>query len=108
MTAIKKDSNSKDLMKQTQSNIIKTFAIHEGDSGSPEVQIALFTKRILQLSEHLKNNKRDNHSRRGLLQMIGKRRRLLQFLEKQDNGRYAVLIDKLGLKKWKRLFIKKH
>lgn len=99
MTAIKKDSNSKDLMKQTQSNIIKTFAIHEGDSGSPEVQIALFTKRILQLSEHLKNNKRDNHSRRGLLQMIGKRRRLLQFLEKQDNGRYAVLIDKLGLKK---------
>jgi small subunit ribosomal protein S15 len=88
-----------DLLNQSQNNIIKTFAIHEGDNGSPEVQSALFTKKILQLSEHLKINKRDNHSRRGLLQLIGKRRRILQYLERKDKERYAVLIDKLGLKK---------
>ena len=96
---VAKKNTSIDLLSQSQNNIIKDFAIHEGDNGSPEVQAALFTKRILQLSEHLKVNKRDNHSRRGLLQILGKRRRILQFLEKKDKERYSVLIEKLGLKK---------
>ncbi len=96
--ARKKESEI-NLINETRDKIIKHFSTHEGDNGSPEVQTALFTKRILQLSEHLKENKKDNHSRRGLLQIVGKRRRILQFLENKDPERYRVLIDRLGIKR---------
>ncbi|HAM37330.1 MAG: 30S ribosomal protein S15 [candidate division WS6 bacterium GW2011_GWC1_36_11] len=71
------------------------YAIHEGDTGSPEVQIALLTMQIEKLSEHLKDHKKDNHSRRGLLQMVGKRRRLIQYLKDSELGRYTELSKKL-------------
>jgi len=71
---------------------------HEGDTGSPEVQIALLTRRINQLAEHLKAHKRDFHSRRGLLKMVGKRRRLLTYLLRSDEDRYRSLVEKLGLR----------
>lgn len=84
-------------MKKNQ--IVKEFAVHSGDTGSPEVQIAILTSRILQLSDHLKNHKKDDHSRRGLLQMVGKRRRLLQYLKRKDEKRYKEIMDRVGLKK---------
>lgn len=84
---------------KNKDEIVKKFAIHEGDTGSPEVQIAILTERILQLSDHLKTHKKDNHSRRGLLQMVGKRRRLLDYLKRKDEERYKVLIKKVGLGK---------
>lgn len=84
---------------KNKDEIVKKFAIHEGDTGSPEVQIAILTERILQLSEHLKTHKKDNHSRRGLLQMVGKRRRLLDYLKRKDEERYKALIEKVGLNK---------
>ena len=77
--------------------IIKDNARHEGDTGSPEVQIALLTKQIEKLSEHLKQHKKDNHSRRGLLSMVGKRRRLIQYLKDNEPGRYEVLTKKLKI-----------
>ena len=79
--------------------IIKEYATHEGDTGSPEVQIALLTSRINNLNEHLKVNKNDHHSRRGLLKMVGHRRNLLAYLAKVDIERYRAIIDKLGLRK---------
>ena len=79
--------------------IMETYARHEGDTGSPEVQIALLTSRINHLNEHLKINKKDHHSRRGLLLMVGKRRGLLDYLKKTDIERYRALIAKLGLRK---------
>jgi small subunit ribosomal protein S15 len=79
--------------------IIATYATHEGDTGSPEVQIALLTQRINHLNEHLKVNKQDNHSRRGLLKMVGKRRGLLDYLKAKDIERYRAIIEKLGLRK---------
>ena len=79
--------------------IIKEFGRHEGDTGSPEVQIALLTERINELTEHLKVHKKDNHSRRGLLQMVGKRRNLLNYLAKKDEESYKALVEKLGLRK---------
>ena len=79
--------------------IIATYATHEGDTGSPEVQIALLTERINHLNEHLKVNKQDNHSRRGLLKMVGKRRGLLDYLKAKDIERYRAIIEKLGLRK---------
>jgi small subunit ribosomal protein S15 len=96
---VKKINEDIDFLKNSRDKIIKSFATHDGDNGSPEVQAALFTQRILQLSEHLKLNKKDNHSRRGLLQLIGKRRRILAFLESKDQERYSMLIKRLGLKK---------
>ena len=72
---------------------------HEGDTGSPEVQVALLTNRINELTEHLKVHKKDNHSRRGLFKMVGQRRGLLKYLEKNDVERYRSLIDRLGLRK---------
>lgn len=84
---------------KNKEEIIKEFAIHEGDTGSPEVQIAILTERIKQLSDHLKSHKKDNHSRRGLLQMVGKRRRLLDYLKRKDEDRYQELIEKVGLSK---------
>ncbi len=79
--------------------IIKEYATHEGDTGSPEVQVALLTHRIAELTEHLKVHKKDNHSRRGLFKMVGQRRGLLNYLEKNDIERYRSLIDRLGLRK---------
>ena len=82
-----------------KNEIIATYATHEGDTGSPEVQIALLTYRINHLTEHLKVNKQDNHSRRGLLKMVGKRRGLLDYLKEKDIMRYRAIIEKLGLRK---------
>lgn len=76
-------------------NTVSKYAIHEGDTGSPEVQIALLTLQIEKLSEHLKDHKKDNHSRRGLLQMVGKRRRLIQYLKDSELARYTELSKKL-------------
>ena len=79
--------------------IIVKYATHEGDTGSPEVQIALLTQRINHLNDHLKVHKQDNHSRRGLLKMVGKRRGLLDYLKAKDIERYRAIIEKLGLRK---------
>ena len=79
--------------------IIAEYAAHEGDTGSPEVQIAVLTKRINDLTEHLKANKKDHHSRRGLLKMVGRRRNLLAYLQKKDIERYRAIVAKLGLRK---------
>ena len=87
------------LLQQQNSEIIDTHARHEGDTGSPEVQIALLTKRINDLTEHLKIHKKDHHSRRGLLIMVGKRRNLLNYLTKKDINRYRAIIEKLGIRK---------
>ena len=82
-----------------KSKIIKQHKLHETDTGSSEVQIAIFTEQIEQLSKHLKKHPKDNHSRRGLLKMVVKRRRLLDYLQKEDEKRYKKVIKKLGLKK---------
>ena len=82
-----------------KNEIIAKFATHEGDTGSPEVQIALLTARINHLNEHLKAHKQDNHSRRGLLKMVGKRRGLLDYLKEKDIMRYRAIIETLGLRK---------
>ena len=82
-----------------KNEIIAKFATHEGDTGSPEVQIALLTYRINHLNEHLKVNKQDNHSRRGLLKMVGKRRGLLDYLKAKDIERYRAIIEALSLRK---------
>ena len=82
-----------------KNEIIAKFATHEGDTGSPEVQIALLTQRINHLNDHLKMHKQDNHSRRGLLKMVGKRRGLLDYLKATDIERYRAIIEALGLRK---------
>ncbi len=87
------------LEKKDKDAIIKKFQTHKDDTGSPEVQIAILSKEVDQVSEHLKIHKKDNHSRRGLLQMVGNRRRLLRYLKSEDEKRYEKLIDKLKLKK---------
>ena len=79
--------------------IIATYGTHEGDTGSPEVQIALLTARINHLTEHLKTNTQDHHSRRGLFKMVGRRRNLLAYLQKTDIERYRAIVAKLGLRK---------
>ena len=79
--------------------IIQEYAIHESDTGSPEVQIAILTYRIKNLTEHLKTNKKDNHSRRGLFKMVGHRRNLLNYLQKVDIERYRAIINKLNIRK---------
>lgn len=83
----------------TKQEIIEKYAVHEGDTGSPEVQIALLTERINHLNEHLKLNKKDHHSRRGLLQMVGRRRGLLNYLKEKDIERYRTIIAALNLRK---------
>ena len=83
----------------TKQEIIAKFQTHEGDTGSPEVQVAILTERINHLTEHLKYNKKDNHSRRGLYTMVGQRRGLLKYLEKIDIERYRAIVEKLGLRK---------
>ena len=87
------------LTQEQKLQIIQDNATHEGDTGSPEVQVALLTARIAYLTEHLKSNKKDHHSRRGLLKMVGQRRRLLSYLNKVDIERYRALIAKLNLRK---------
>lgn len=87
------------LLKEQKQEIIDKFKTHEGDTGSPEVQIALLTTRINELNEHLKVHKKDHHSRRGLLKMVGMRRGLLNYLMKNDIDRYRAIIEKLGLRK---------
>ena len=79
--------------------LIETYRINEQDTGSPEVQIAILTERIGYLTEHLKNNKKDHHSRRGLLKMVGHRRNLLAYLQKNDIERYRAIVARLGLRK---------
>ena len=83
----------------TKQEIIKQYALSENDTGSPEVQVALLTARINHLNEHLKANNQDHHSRRGLLKMVGKRRKMLDYLQKKDIERYRKLIADLGLRK---------
>ncbi len=87
------------MLKDQKQQIIETYATHEGDTGSPEVQIALLTTRINELTEHLKVHKKDHHSRRGLLKMVGHRRNLLAYLQKVDVERYRAIIKKLGIRK---------
>ena len=87
------------MLKTEKDAIIKEYATHEGDTGSPEVQIALLTKRINDLTEHLKTHKKDHHSRRGLFKMIGQRRSLLSYLTKGDIERYRSIIARLGIRK---------
>ncbi|NLO88885.1 MAG: 30S ribosomal protein S15 [Clostridia bacterium] len=87
------------LIKEKKSEIIEKFRLHENDTGSPEVQIAILTERIEQLSEHLKVHKKDHHSRRGLLKMVGQRRRLLNYLKNKDMERYKAIISKLNLRR---------
>src|SRR5919202_2549998 len=87
------------LTREAKSEVINRFAKHEGDTGSPEVQIALLTARINELTEHLREHKKDHHSRRGLLMMVGQRRRLLNYLRRHDIGRYRELVQELGLRK---------
>ena len=87
------------LTKEKKSAIIEANKINEKDTGSPEVQVALLTARINHLTEHLKTNKNDNHSRRGLFKMVGRRRNLLAYLQKKDISRYRAIIEKLGLRK---------
>ena len=89
----------KNMSPETKKEIIEAYAIHEGDTGSPEVQIALLTYRINNLNEHLKSNKKDHHSRRGLLKMVGHRRNLLGYLQQNDIARYRAIVEKLGLRK---------
>ena len=87
------------IRKEDKAAVIAANATHEGDTGSPEVQVAILTARIQELTEHLKIHKKDNHSRRGLMKMVGKRRRLLDYLAKKDIERYRALIAKLGIRK---------
>ena len=87
------------MLKSEKTEIIKKYARHEGDTGSPEVQIAVLTKRINDLTEHLRTNQKDHHSRRGLLMMVGQRRGLLAYLKKKDLEGYRALIEKLGIRK---------
>ena len=86
-------------LSDNKQEIIEQFAQKKGDTGSPEVQVALLSYKISRLTNHLEGNKKDNHSRRGLLKVIAKRRRILNYLQKLDDKRYAELIEKVGLKK---------
>lgn len=87
------------ISKEKKAEIIKTYGRTPEDTGSPEVQIAILTARIQELTEHLKNHPKDHHSRRGLLKMVGRRRNMLNYLKKKDINRYRAIIEKLGLRK---------
>ena len=87
------------MLPEEKTAIMKEYATHEGDTGSPEVQIAVLTRRINDLTEHLKEHKKDHHSRRGLLKMVGQRRNLLNYLMKTDIERYRSIIARLGIRK---------
>ena len=87
------------MLKDEKTDIIEANRLNENDTGSPEVQIAILTKRITDLTEHLKTHKQDHHSRRGLFKMVGRRRNLLNYLQKKDIERYRAIIAKLGIRK---------
>ena len=87
------------LATEKKQSIISSFKLHDNDTGSPEVQIAILTERITYLTEHFKIHKKDHHSRRGLLKIVGQRRRLLDYLKKKDIERYRVIIEKLGIRR---------
>ena len=87
------------LLKEVKSELIKQYQQHDKDSGSPEVQIAVLTNRITYLTEHFKTHKKDHHSRRGLLQLVGRRRRLLDYLRGVEEARYKTVIDRLSIRK---------
>jgi len=87
------------LLKEAKSELIRQYQQHDKDSGSPEVQIAVLTNRITYLTEHFKSHKKDHHSRRGLLQLVGRRRRLLDYLRGVDDARYRAVIDRLNIRK---------
>ncbi len=87
------------ITQERKQELIKEFATHEGDTGSPEVQIAVLSERIVNLTEHLKTHKKDFHSRRGLLVMVGQRRRLLDYVKGKEVSRYTTLIQRLGLRR---------
>jgi len=84
---------------ERKTELIGEYATKEGDTGSPEVQVAILTERIVNLTEHFKSHKKDNHSRRGLLKMVSQRRRLLDYVKRKDNERYGALIQRLGLRR---------
>jgi len=94
-----REDRSVSLQPESKQKLIETFRVHEHDTGSTEVQVALLTERINSLNEHLRRHRKDFHSRRGLLQMVGKRRALLQYLRKTDINRYNLLVDRLGLRR---------
>jgi small subunit ribosomal protein S15 len=87
------------LAKEAKAEIIGNYKTHDGDTGSPEVQVALLTKRINELTEHFKTHVKDNHSRRGLLKLVSQRRRLLDYLRRKDADRYREVISRLGIRK---------
>ena len=87
------------LKKEDKEKVVKDLKTTKNDTGSPEVQVGIFTEQIKKLTDHLKKHKKDDHSRRGLLKMVGKRRRLLDYLKHKDAGRYGKLVKKLGLRK---------
>ncbi len=87
------------ITQEDKQKVINEYATHEGDTGSPEVQVAILTHRILELTDHLRTHKKDHTSRRGLLKMVGKRNSLLKYLSNNDHDRYATLINRLGLRK---------
>jgi small subunit ribosomal protein S15 len=87
------------LTVEKKRSLVEQFRTHEGDTGSPEVQIALLSERINGLTDHFKTHQKDHHSRRGLLMLIGKRRGLIEYLRKKDAGRYQALIDRLGIRR---------
>lgn len=96
---LKKEKTNKPEPTSDKQTVISQYAIQQGDTGSPEVQVALLTQKITNLSAHLEGNPKDNHSRRGFLKVVAKRRRILNYLQKKDEKRYKELIKKLGLKK---------
>ena len=87
------------LAKETKEQIVSDFRTHESDTGSPQVQVALLSKRINELTEHFKTHKKDNHSRRGLLKMVSQRRQLLDYVKSKDNARYQKIIEKHGIRR---------
>ena len=89
------------LAKETKEKIVTDFRTHEADTGSPQVQVALLSKRINDLTEHFKTHKKDNHSRRGLLKMVQQRRSLLDYLKRTDIERYHEVVNRLGLRRWR-------
>ncbi len=87
------------LTREAKTEVVQRHRRHESDTGSPEVQIAILTNRITYLTEHFKSHKKDHHSRRGLLQLVGRRRRLLDYLRRIDNGRYRAVLERHGIRK---------
>jgi small subunit ribosomal protein S15 len=98
-TPVDRSSRQMALQTEQKNEIIESFRVHETDTGSPEVQIALLTTRINELTDHLRTHRHDHHSRRGLLKLVGQRRRLLAYLQKKDVERYRTTITRLGLRK---------